>query len=101
MRGSEAVSVEVEGRDGELDVKAAQQRLEQVSGVSKVVLREEKNNRAHFEVESLQGRSIRADLARAVVEAGFSLTELKAAGMSLEDVFLQLTAADSAEKGAA
>lgn len=101
MRGSEAVSVEVEGRDGELDVRAAQQRLEQVSGVSKVILQEEKNNRATFEVESLQGRSIRADLARAVIEGGFSLTELKAAGMSLEEVFLQLTATNEVEKGAA
>ena len=100
MRGSENVGVEVEGRDGELDVKAVQRRLEQVAGVSKVVLREEKNNRAMFEVESLQGRSIRADLARAVVEGGYALTELKAAGMSLEDVFLQLTATET-EKGEA
>jgi ABC-2 type transport system ATP-binding protein len=100
MRGSENVAVEVEGRDGELDSKAAQRRLEQVAGVSKVILREEKNNRAAFEVESLQGRSIRADLARAVVEGGFSLTELKSAGRSLEDVFLQLTATES-EKGEA
>ena len=100
MRGSENVGVEVEGRDGELDVKAVQRRLEQVAGVSKVVLREEKNNRAMFEVESLQGSSIRADLARAVVEGGYALTELKAAGMSLEDVFLQLTATET-EKGEA
>ena len=100
MRGSENVGVEVEGRDGELDVKAVQRRLEQVAGVSKVVLREEKNNRAMCEVESLQGRSIRADLARAVVEGGYALTELKAAGMSLEDVFLQLTATET-EKGEA
>ena len=97
MRGSENVGVEVEGRDGALDAKAVQQRLEQVSGVSKVILREEKNNRAMFEVESLQGRSIRADLARAVVEGGYSLTELKAAGMTLEDVFLQLTSTDKPE----
>ncbi len=98
MRGSENVGVEVESVEGTLDAKAVQQRLEQVSGVSKVVLREEKNNRAMFEVESLQGRSIRADLARAVVEGGFALTELKAAGMSLEEVFLQLTSTES-EKG--
>lgn len=97
MRGSENVGVEVEGREGTLDVKAVQRKLEQVAGVSKVVLREEKNNRANFEVESLQGRSIRADLARAVVEGGFGLTELKSASMSLEDVFLQLTSTDKAQ----
>jgi ABC-2 type transport system ATP-binding protein len=106
MRGSENVAVEVEGADGELDVKAVQQRLEQVSGVSKVILRDDRNNRAVFEVESLPGRSTRADLARAVVEGGYALTELKAAGMSLEDVFLQLTSSDQApveisEKGEA
>ena len=66
-------------------------------GDEKVILRDDKNNRANFEVESLQGRSIRADLARAIVEGGFALTELKAAGMSLEDVFLQLTSTDKAE----
>lgn len=101
MRGSENVSVEVEAREGTLDVKAVQQRLEQVAGVSKVILRDDKNNRASFEVESLQGRSIRADLAKSIVEGGFALTELKAAGMSLEDVFLQLTSSDKSEKGTA
>lgn len=103
MRGSETVAVEVEPREGTLESGPVQQLLEKVSGVSKVILREEKNNRAMFEVESLQGRSIRADLARAVVEGGFSLTELRAAGMSLEDVFLQLTggAQPEPEKGSA
>ena len=46
-----------------------------------------------FEVESLQGRHIRADLARAVVQAGWNLNELRAVGLSLEDIFLQLTGA--------
>jgi len=101
MRGSENVAVEVEAAEGELDVSAVQERLEKVSGVNKVILRDDRNNRASFEVESQQGRSIRADLARAVVEGGYALTELKAAGMSLEDVFLQLTASDKTEKGEA
>jgi ABC-2 type transport system ATP-binding protein len=101
MRGSENVGVEVEAREGTLDVSAVQRRLEQVAGVSKVILRDDKNNRANFEVESLQGRSIRADLARAIVEGGFALTELKSAGMSLEDVFLQLTSSDKTEEAKA
>jgi hypothetical protein len=42
-------------------------------------------------VESLQGRHIRADLARAVVSAGWDLNEMRAVGLSLEDIFLQLT----------
>jgi hypothetical protein len=45
-------------------------------------------------VESLQGQHIRADLARAVVGAGWNLNELRAVGLSLEDIFLQLTASE-------
>ena len=70
-----------------------QQRLEQVSGVSRVLPREASEGRLAFEVESLQGRHIRADLARAVVNAGWDLNELRAVGLSLEDIFLQLTGA--------
>jgi hypothetical protein len=49
-------------------------------------------------VESLPGRHIRADLARAVVGAGWNLTELRAVGLSLEDIFLQLTASEQKEQ---
>jgi len=46
-------------------------------------------------VESLQGKSVRADIARAVVEAGWNLQELRPVGLSLEEIFLQLTAAEA------
>jgi hypothetical protein len=42
-------------------------------------------------VESSADRSIRSDLARAVIEAGWELHELRASAMSLEEIFLQLT----------
>src|SRR5579864_3630532 len=67
-RGVESVLVEVAGRNGALDSAAIQSRLEKVSGVSKVLFKESRNNRSVFEVESLKDRSIRGDLARAVVE---------------------------------
>jgi ABC-2 type transport system ATP-binding protein len=91
LRGSEAVALEIGSANGPLEVSAVQQRLEQVSGVSRVLAREPKDGRLFFEVESLQGRQIRADLARAVVNAGWNLNELRAVGLSLEDIFLQLT----------
>ena len=75
--------------------RMSQQRLEQVAGVSRVMYKESRDGRHIFEVESLQGRSIRADLARAVVNAGWNLNELRAVGLSLEDIFLQLTASES------
>ncbi len=90
-RGVENVLVEVEGRDSALDSKTVQQRLEKVSGVSRVILRDSHNNRSSFEVESLKDRFIRGDLARAVVEAGWNLNELHASAVSLEEVFLKLT----------
>ena len=57
-------------------------------------MKDTKDGRMAFEVESLQGRHIRADLARTVVNAGWNLNELRAVGLSLEDIFLQLTAAE-------
>jgi ABC-2 type transport system ATP-binding protein len=94
LRGSEAIAVEVDVTDGKPAPAEVQQRLEQVSGVSRVMMKDSKNGRLHFEVESLQGRQIRADLARAIVHAGWNLGELRAVGLSLEDIFLQLTAAE-------
>ncbi|HLY20314.1 MAG TPA: ATP-binding cassette domain-containing protein [Bryobacteraceae bacterium] len=94
LRGSEAIAVEIASGNGPLDPSEVQQRLEQVSGVSRVVPREGKDDRLLFEVESLQGRQVRGDLARAVVNAGWNLNELRAVGLSLEDIFLQLTAAE-------
>jgi ABC-2 type transport system ATP-binding protein len=96
-RGAESVLLEVEGRGVPLDSQTIQHRLETVSGVSRVVFKEMRNNRSVFEVESLKDRSIRGDLARAVVESGWNLNELRSAAMSLEDIFLQLTATEQVE----
>jgi len=90
LQGSEAVAVEVEARNGagEADV---QRKLEQVGGVSRVVAKGETLGRLRFEIESLQGRTVRTEVARAVVESGWGLFELSPVAVSLEEVFLQLT----------
>src|SRR5215472_9767986 len=98
LRGSEAVALEVESAGGSPNPAEVQQRLEQVSGVSRVLSKEPRDGRLHFEIESLQGRHIRADLARTVVNAGWALTEMRAVGLSLEDIFLQLTAAEKKDQ---
>ena len=41
------------------------------------------NTRLRSQIESLQGRHIRADLARTVVQSGWNLSELRAVGLSL------------------
>jgi ABC-2 type transport system ATP-binding protein len=101
LRGSEAVSVVVEATGGSPNPTDVQQRLEQVSGVSRVVMKESRDGRLAFEVESLQGRHIRADLARIVVNSGWALNELRPVGLSLEEIFLQLTAAEQKDQNAA
>ena len=94
-RGAESVLVEVAGRNGGLETAAVQQKLEQVSGVSRVLSKEQNDRRAVFEVESQKGRFVRGDLARAVVESGWDLNELRPASMSLEEIFLQLTGSEA------
>ena len=94
LRGSEAVAIEVEAPGGSPNPTEVQQRLEQVSGVSRVVMKDSRDSRLVFEVESLQGRHIRADLARSVVNSGWNLNEMKSVGLSLEDIFLQLTSSE-------
>ncbi len=101
-RGAESVLVEISGRNGSLDFAAVQRRLEQVAGVSRVVVRQHADRRNSFEVESRKG-FVRGDLARAVVESGWDLNELRASAMSLEEIFLKLTGAqaDGKEKASA
>jgi len=95
VRGAESVVIAVEGREETLESPDVQKRLESVSGVSRVVPRDHRGNLLTFEVESLKERPIRGDLARAVVEAGWNLNELRSAAMTLEEVFLELTGADA------
>jgi ABC-2 type transport system ATP-binding protein len=99
-RGAESVLVEVAGRTGGLEPTTVQQKLEQVSGVSSVSCRQQIDSRAIFEVESQKGGLVRGDLARAIVESGWDLNELRPASMSLEEVFLQLTGSEAAENAA-
>jgi ABC-2 type transport system ATP-binding protein len=91
LRGGETITIAIEPRTGVLESAIVHQRLEQVPGVSRVLARRTDEKHAEFELEGLQGRNIRGDVARAVVEAGWDLTELRPVALSLEEVFLQLT----------
>jgi len=95
-RGVESVLVEVAGRNGDLDSKVAQARIEKVSGVSRVIFKEKRQTRSTFEIETQKDHFVRGDLARAVVEAGWDLNELRSSAASLEEIFLQLTGTQAA-----
>jgi ABC-2 type transport system ATP-binding protein len=92
LRGQESIVVEISARGAAAD--AVRQKLEQVAGVSRVIGRDARGELIQFEVESLPGRQVRADVARVVVETGWDLHELKAAAVSLEEIFLELTASE-------
>src|SRR5881227_1219267 len=96
-RGGESVIVEVGGGGDGLETEDVRQRLEQVAGVSRVSLKESRDSRNIFEIES-QKNFVRGDLARAVVESGWDLNELRSAAMSLEQIFLQLTREEAASE---
>src|ERR1700733_9862000 len=54
-RGAESVVVEVSGRDGQLNPLAAQQKLEAIPGVGRVLCTEHKDASLLFEVQSQKG----------------------------------------------
>jgi ABC-2 type transport system ATP-binding protein len=91
LRGAAAIRVEVAG-----DGAAAETLLRAVPGV--VALHAKGGG--VLEVECEAGRDARADMARALVQGGVDLLDLHAAGMRLEDVFLQLTTQEAAGEAA-
>lgn len=98
-RAGGAVLVQVD-TTGLADGQAVRQRLEQVPGVSKVVDQTRIPPFFTFEVDGLEGQNVRGDLARAVVQSGWNLLELKSSSQSLESVFLQLTGSHPAAPAA-
>jgi ABC-2 type transport system ATP-binding protein len=96
-RATETVAIEVSGA-APPDVR---RRLEQVAGVARVVSKDTigpgRDGAVAFEVEAMENYFLRPELARAVVEAGWDLRELKTVGESLEEIFLELTRSEQAE----
>jgi ABC-2 type transport system ATP-binding protein len=86
-RGAERVLIEVAGAAPQ-DIR---KRLELVGGVARVVEHDGRPGTVAFEVEGLEGSAVRPDLARAIVQAGWNLTELRPVGESLEEIFIELT----------
>jgi len=98
-RGAELILLEVAGRNGVLDSGSVRQRLEKVAGVGRVAFKEKKQTGDIFEIECLKEKFVRGDLARAVVEGGWDLNELRTAAVSLEEIFLQLTGSPASPSG--
>jgi ABC-2 type transport system ATP-binding protein len=93
-RATESVRIEVSGAP----VNQVRQRLEQVPGVASVVSRDSRDGLESFEVHSLENFSVRPELARAIVQSGWNLTELRSVGESLEEIFLELTKSETVKE---
>jgi ABC-2 type transport system ATP-binding protein len=94
LRGAESMYVLV---DADRDAAPV---LQAVAGVTRVALADRHESAVGYEVESVRGEDVRRDLARAVVSQGWGLLELRPLRVSLEDVFLQVTTEEQAEKAA-
>jgi ABC-2 type transport system ATP-binding protein len=77
------------------DGAAIERRLGALPGVDSVAISAAGDGLSRVVVKSAKA-DMRDDLARAVVQAGFGLRELKARKLSLEEVFLHLTTEETA-----
>ena len=95
LRGSRPVRLEVRGGTGPVF-----EAIRNVPGIANVRPVAGGVDYAAFDIEAEAGRDIRAELSRAVIQGGFDLLALAQSGLSLEDVFLQLTTEDASATAA-
>jgi ABC-2 type transport system ATP-binding protein len=85
LTGVQKVILQVAGdADGLADV------VQNVPGVQRVLVEAEGN----LTFEAQPGQDVRPDVAKAVVNGGYSLIELRPVGLSLEAIFMELTRED-------
>jgi ABC-2 type transport system ATP-binding protein len=93
LRGAETMYVQIDAAGA--DPAPA---LAAVPGVIGVQVTGRHEGSADYEVESVRGHDVRRDLAREVVTNGWGLLELRPLRMSLEEIFLQVTTEEAAQK---
>jgi len=82
LAGAQRVIIRIAG-----DPDGLANMVSEISGV----LRAAEQLDGSLEFESSPGEDIRPSVARAVIEAGYDLLEMRPVGLSLEDIFMQLT----------
>ncbi len=92
LRGAETLYVQVDAAGSD-----AAASLASLGGVTRIVEADRSNGIVGYEIESVQGRDIRRDVSRAVINNGWGLLELRPMRASLEDVFLTLITDDAAQ----
>jgi ABC-2 type transport system ATP-binding protein len=90
LEKSARVQIQVEGPTSDV-----REGLEGVAGVTGVTVQKEGDGRpGSFLVESRRDKDVRKELARMVHERGWGLVEMKAVGMSLEDIYIRVLTRD-------
>ncbi len=92
--GGDHLRLSVQGPEEELT-----QLLSKVPGVNSVACQEQAPQNGtccYFSLETGGGPEVAAEVAKAVVEAGYGLLELTPVSASLEEVFMQLTTSEQA-----
>jgi ABC-2 type transport system ATP-binding protein len=79
--------VHLQFRGNQEEVRSAVAAIQHVKSVQS----EAQANGGALRIEIESGFDVRPDIARAVIQSGADLVELKTAGLSLEDIFLKLT----------
>lgn len=82
LAGAKRVSLRVRG-----DVEGLEELLAEIPGVLRIVT----SGDGGLEFETAPGQDVRPEVARTAVNQGYDLLELRSIGLSLEDIFLQLT----------
>ena len=80
---SSGMMISITGASG-MEAKELLERVDGVTGVEFV-------EGGTYQVSCAHGRDTRAELARAVIDRGWELLELRTVSMSLEEIFLKLT----------
>jgi len=90
LQGAARISVEIEGPSPEVMPK-----IKAIPGIAAITKVEETNGVSRYQIEGVMNLDVRRELARTIVQSGWGLLELHSATMSLEDIFLKLTTAES------
>jgi ABC-2 type transport system ATP-binding protein len=90
LLGAERVIIRVRGE--------ADEELAKAIGLIKGVRDVEIKNDGSVEFEFASGKDLRPEVAKQIIKSGYDLLELRPLGMSLEEIFLELTANDGKKK---
>jgi ABC-2 type transport system ATP-binding protein len=92
LKGAATLYVQVDGDGREVDA------LTSVPGVRHVSVADRHPSFVGYEIEAEANIDVRRDVARAIVDRGWGLLELRPMRMSLEEIFLQLTTEEQTEE---